>query len=723
MGQAMLKIHVYSLNKQIDTDKDSDKITLLRIKKEANMFLLMLAILPVKEIVVNGARFAVLGTTIEESLNNVKPQNGQYLIVHIAGKKDSLIEANGFPEIAKIYVVGKNGKRYEEDAEATTNGEAEGYICFNCQIVDTSWILGHIIFDVPKVDTFYLVIKGGKDSVSTLLKEKEYLCIQPDPPVNGDSIVVYYYPGFSYMPSKVDSVYGVMELRYTKVAYPVYRGPYYLKVVFPPRKYPDGETLKISLSTFEKRYYYSFATYTVDNGKIRDISFSIPDDTTLFRRINDNPFDIDALNHLYNRFALIDYNPDTLKSIARKELSVIDSVGEINDTVRYVKILSLLQMGEIDSALSAFETFQKKYGSIFNLTLMRLYSHIFKTNQRKPEYYDKLKSIFKEGFLSNPEKFDSPQFTSEIRFLINNPAIPDKPFKKLFRVWRKRRYDPEYTYVHAYYLIKRKKNYKGALKEIDRMIEQIMEHPYFYYRGGLYPLSSLLGLRAWCCEKLHDKTGAFYSYSLLLGLHEDANMNSSRVMFANYLVKNGYPLMAEKHLVDAVRGGASWAKENLKHYYILLHGSDKGFDHYISEKVNLNQVKPAPNFTGKTIDGKPFKLSDYLGKKVIVLNFWGLGCSPCIAEIPTISKLVVKYPDVLFVAITGSINEGVKRLVRDKGFKYLQVESQNAFKKYGVVSIPRHFVIDRNKRIVFQWTGSISENSINLMEEAIEEYR
>ncbi|HDI83250.1 MAG TPA: TlpA family protein disulfide reductase, partial [candidate division WOR-3 bacterium] len=134
----------------------------------------------------------------------------------------------------------------------------------------------------------------------------------------------------------------------------------------------------------------------------------------------------------------------------------------------------------------------------------------------------------------------------------------------------------------------------------------------------------------------------------------------------------------------------------------------------------LNQVKLAPDFTGKTIDGKPFKLSDYLGKKVIVLNFWGLGCSPCVAEIPTISKLVVKYPDVLFVAITGSINEGVKRLVKDKGFRYLQVESQDAFKKYGVVSIPRHFVIDKNGKIVFQWPGSISENSINLMEEAIE---
>ena len=156
-----------------------------------------------------------------------------------------------------------------------------------------------------------------------------------------------------------------------------------------------------------------------------------------------------------------------LKSIARKELSVIDSVGEINDTVRYVKILSLLQMGEIDSALSTFETVQKKYGSIFNLTLMRFYSHISKTNQQKPEYYNRLKSIFTEAFLKNPEKFASIQSSGDVCSLIDNPDIPDKPFKKLFKVWRKRRYDPEYTYVHAYYLIKRKKGYNCLLYTSD----------------------------------------------------------------------------------------------------------------------------------------------------------------------------------------------------------------------------------------------------------------
>ena len=37
---------------------------------------------------------------------------------------------------------------------------------------------------------------------------------------------------------------------------------------------------------------------------------------------------------------------------------------------------------------------------------------------------------------------------------------------------------------------------------------------------------------------------------------------------------------------------------------------------------NLNAGKTAPEITGEDQDGKPFKLSSYRGK-VVVLDFWG----------------------------------------------------------------------------------------------------
>ncbi|HEY3816144.1 MAG TPA: TlpA disulfide reductase family protein [Polyangiaceae bacterium] len=42
----------------------------------------------------------------------------------------------------------------------------------------------------------------------------------------------------------------------------------------------------------------------------------------------------------------------------------------------------------------------------------------------------------------------------------------------------------------------------------------------------------------------------------------------------------------------------------------------------------------APDFTGRDIDGKTFRLSDHLGKDVVLLDFWSTYCEPCKAEFP-----------------------------------------------------------------------------------------
>ena len=42
----------------------------------------------------------------------------------------------------------------------------------------------------------------------------------------------------------------------------------------------------------------------------------------------------------------------------------------------------------------------------------------------------------------------------------------------------------------------------------------------------------------------------------------------------------------------------------------------------------------APDFTGRDLQGKTFRLSDHLGKDVILLDFWSTYCEPCKAEFP-----------------------------------------------------------------------------------------
>jgi peroxiredoxin len=65
----------------------------------------------------------------------------------------------------------------------------------------------------------------------------------------------------------------------------------------------------------------------------------------------------------------------------------------------------------------------------------------------------------------------------------------------------------------------------------------------------------------------------------------------------------------------------------------------------------------APDFTARDVDGKTFRLSDHLGKRVILLDFWATFCEPCKAEFPHLGDLYTRDKDkgllVLGVAMDG----------------------------------------------------------------------
>jgi len=115
----------------------------------------------------------------------------------------------------------------------------------------------------------------------------------------------------------------------------------------------------------------------------------------------------------------------------------------------------------------------------------------------------------------------------------------------------------------------------------------------------------------------------------------------------------------------------------------------------------------ASDFSLRSTDGRTVRLSDYLGRDVIMLNFWATWCVPCLGEMPALEKLHQGYKDQGFTLIGISIDgpESVANVgptLRRFGISYTNVldEETSVVALYNPArDAPYTVLIDRNGRI------------------------
>lgn len=117
----------------------------------------------------------------------------------------------------------------------------------------------------------------------------------------------------------------------------------------------------------------------------------------------------------------------------------------------------------------------------------------------------------------------------------------------------------------------------------------------------------------------------------------------------------------------------------------------------------------ASDFTLKTYDtGETVKLSDYKGKKVVLLNFFATWCGPCRMETPGFVKVYEEYKDKDVAFLSVDAGEKVKtpteavdkvgKFVKEYGVQWPVVmdEMGKISTTYQVKGIPTNLVIDKD---------------------------
>lgn len=145
---------------------------------------------------------------------------------------------------------------------------------------------------------------------------------------------------------------------------------------------------------------------------------------------------------------------------------------------------------------------------------------------------------------------------------------------------------------------------------------------------------------------------------------------------------------------------------------------DDGADHYNTTAAAINDdVEQAPEFTLYTLDGTEIKLSDYLGK-IVILDFWATWCAPCRKSIPDLISIQDEYEDEL-VVIGISLDQpatqnNLQLFINNFGINYpVVLGTYEVSEAYGnIQAIPTSFIIDKEGNIINKHIGLVPKSTL-----------
>ena len=127
-------------------------------------------------------------------------------------------------------------------------------------------------------------------------------------------------------------------------------------------------------------------------------------------------------------------------------------------------------------------------------------------------------------------------------------------------------------------------------------------------------------------------------------------------------------------------------------------------DELDKNRLSITANSPFQNVLFTDLNGNKHSIKNFRGKPLIIM-IWATWCVPCIAEIPTLNQLHLKFQDRLeLVSFSMDDNEKKhKSFVTKNSMDWINVFGRYDFCKVygGDKSLPQVYLIDKNGAIVY----------------------
>lgn len=139
----------------------------------------------------------------------------------------------------------------------------------------------------------------------------------------------------------------------------------------------------------------------------------------------------------------------------------------------------------------------------------------------------------------------------------------------------------------------------------------------------------------------------------------------------------------------------------------------------IHSQANIGSAvnsQSAPDFSLAKLGGGTISLSEFKGKKPVVVDFWASWCPNCRRDMPSLNRFYEKYKDkVEVIGVNLKEKEStVQNFIASRGisFPIALDPSGQASRVFGIQYTNTHFLIDINGNLVRTIPGDISESDI-----------